>query len=457
MSPVQSLTPSAAKIFTYSLPPAMFDKIAHLKVSLHGSLAATGMGHMTPHAVLLGMMGEDPETVEVGRLSRVMDEVRAVGQLDLGLDGGHKRVKFDLEKDLTWHLNPLPSHPNGMVFTVFDDEGNMLATNEYFSIGGGFVVNGETQLDENMYYMQTRPRAANEWRRGVHEDDAEGTEASADSGKALPGPEEKGGVPEPTKREAKVAEHHDPKPPYLFASAEELYTICKKHNLTIAQVVWENERAFRSDDEIASGLLRLWQVMDECIRNGVTSTDKTLPGGLEVRRRAPGLYKRLQQGFYPAMAIPKPGGGEELGVSTREERIGRTDHPLQLVPKHTRPVFPGIEYLSCMAIAVNEVNASGGRVVTAPTNGAAGVIPATLKYLVEYHSQQPERDVMTFLLTAAAIGMLFKRGATISAAEGGCMAEVGVACSMAAAGLAATLGAEPAVILQAAEIGIEHK
>lgn len=427
----------------------MHDKIAHLKVSLHGSLAATGMGHMTPHAVLLGMMGEDPETVEVGRLSRVMDEVRAVGQIDLGLDGGHKRVKFDLEKDLTWHLNPLPSHPNGMVFTVFDDEGNMLATNEYFSIGGGFVVNRETQMDENMYYMQTRPREADEWRRGVHDED----------GEALPAPE---GLEAAPQEKAKVPEANeqprDHKPRLLFASAEELYAICKEHNLTIAQVVWENERAFRSDSEIAAGLLQLWEVMDECIRNGVTSTDKTLPGGLEVRRRAPGLYKRLQQGFYPAMAIPKPGGGsDELGVAGRETRIGRTDHPLQLVPKHTRPVFPGIEYLSCMAIAVNEVNASGGRVVTAPTNGAAGVIPATLKYLVEYHSQQPERDVMTFLLTAAAIGMLFKRGATISAAEGGCMAEVGVACSMAAAGLAATLGAEPAVILQAAEIGIEHK
>lgn len=426
----------------------MHDKIAHLKVSLHGSLAATGMGHMTPHAVLLGMMGEDPETVEVGRLSRVMDEVRAVGQIDLGLDGGHKRVKFDLEKDLTWHLNPLPSHPNGMVFTVFDSEGNMLATNEYFSIGGGFVVNRETQMDENMYYMQTRTKDAMDSRR--HVDDAH-------EDAALPAPEglqkkEQAEVPETNKQQ------RDHKPRLLFASAEELYAICKEHNLTIAQVVWENERAFRSDDEIAAGLLQLWQVMDECIRNGVTSTDKTLPGGLEVRRRAPGLYKRLQQGFYPAMAIPKPGGGsDELGVTTREERIGRTDHPLQLVPKHTRPVFPGIEYLSCMAIAVNEVNASGGRVVTAPTNGAAGVIPATLKYLVEYHSQQPERDVMTFLLTAAAIGMLFKRGATISAAEGGCMAEVGVACSMAAAGLAATLGAEPAVILQAAEIGIEHK
>ncbi|EJT49241.1 hypothetical protein A1Q1_01641 [Trichosporon asahii var. asahii CBS 2479] len=410
----------AAKIFTYSLPPAMHDKIAHLKVSLHGSLAATGMGHMTPHAVLLGMMGEDPETVEVGRLSRVMDEVRAVGQIDLGLDGGHKRVKFDLEKDLTWHLNPLPSHPNGMVFTVFDDEGNMLATNEYFSIGGGFVVNRETQMDENMYYMQTRPKDAKDSRRHVDDEgDAEGGAG------VLPSPSAEA-TDVLQKTDADVPESkgqpRDHKPRLLFASAEELYAICKEHNLTIAQVVWENERAFRSDAEIASGLLQLWQVMDECIRNGVTSTDKTLPGGLEVRRRAPGLYKRLQQGFYPAMAIPKPGGSDETALTKGEQRIGRTDHPLQLIPRHTRPVFPGIEYLSCMAIAVNEVNASGGRVVTAPTNG----------YLVEYHSQQPERDVMTFLLTAAAIGMLFKRGATISAAEGGCMAEVGVACSMAA-------------------------
>jgi iron-sulfur-dependent L-serine dehydratase single chain form len=203
--------------------------------------------------------------------------------------------------------------------------------------------------------------------------------------------------------------------------------------------------------------------MDGCIRVGVTSTEEVLPGEFKVRRRAPGLYRRLQKGFYPTVEVATRGLSADSDTAPKSsngkgiaKRIGRTNHALDVVPLRTTPVFPGIEYLSCMAIAVNEVNASGGRVVTAPTNGAAGVIPATLKYVTEFISHMPERDIMTFLLTASAVGMLFKRGATISAAEGGCMAEVGVACSMSAAGIAACLGAEPAVILQAAEIGIEH-
>ncbi|BEJ16940.1 hypothetical protein CspHIS471_0603410 [Cutaneotrichosporon sp. HIS471] len=435
----------AAKIFTHSLPRAMFDDIHSLKVSLHGSLAATGMGHMTPHAVLLGLMGEDPETVEVGRLDVVIDEVRAVGQIDLGLDEGeHRRVRFDFDKDLTWHLNPLPTHPNGMTFTVFDKDGNMLATNQYFSIGGGFVINNETQVAENMYYRDILTGHADECRRGLSTSRGEPIVAITDKGTDGPGTE--------------AALSHRPK--YLFATAEELHNICIEHNMTIAQVMWENERAFRNEADIEAGLLHLWATMDSCIRAGVTTTETHLPGGLNVKRRAPGLYRRLQQGFYPS--VPGPMSNDDMGTGTSitkpgpPPRIGRVDHPVEIVPITARPHFPGIEYLSCMAIAVNEVNASGGRVVTAPTNGAAGVIPSTLKYTLEFISTQPRRDTMNFLLTASAIGMLFKRGATISAAEGGCMAEVGVACSMAAAGLASILGAEPATILQAAEIGIEH-
>ncbi|KAL1408854.1 hypothetical protein Q8F55_005668 [Vanrija albida] len=443
----------AAKIFTYSIPKAMHKHVHSLKVSLHGSLAATGMGHMTPHAVLLGLMGEDPEHVEVGRLGRVLDEVRAVGEVDLGLDhGAHKRVKFDLDRDMTWHLNPLPAHPNGVVFTVFDKNGDMLATNEYFSVGGGFVVNKETQTaNQNLYYRETHAEDATPARRdqGQGLTPADGLLPAITDGRGDGNAAELEGAAEQPKRL-----------PYIFATAEELLAICERENLTIAQVVWENERAFRSEADIETGLMALWETMDACIRNGVTSSDKHLPGGLNVRRRAPGLYKRLQQGFYPSVGVPRNpalGPGTDVEAAPKHgKRTGRPGHYLELVPKHTRPVFPGIEYLSCMAIAVNEVNASGGRVVTAPTNGAAGVIPATLKYVTEFISQNAHRDIMTFLLTASAVGMLFKRGATISAAEGGCMAEVGVACSMAAAGLTAILGAEPSVILQAAEIGIEH-
>jgi L-serine deaminase len=330
-----------------------------------------------------------------------------------------------------------------MTFTVFDAEGNMLATNQYFSIGGGFVVNNETQVAENMYYRDIHSGHAEESRREFATSRGEKIVAITDKGTDGPGTE--------------AALSH--RPPYLFATAEELHNICVEHNMTIAQVMWENERAFRTAEEIEAGLLHLWHTMDGCIRAGVTTTETHLPGGLNVKRRAPGLYRRLQQGFYPSVPVPKAHGvgpGTALDKPERPTRIGRVEHPVEIVPLSTRPVFPGIEYLSCMAIAVNEVNASGGRVVTAPTNGAAGVIPSTLKYTLEYISTQPRRDTMNFLLTASAIGMLFKRGATISAAEGGCMAEVGVACSMAAAALASILGAEPATILQAAEIGIEH-
>ncbi|ORX37449.1 serine dehydratase alpha chain-domain-containing protein [Kockovaella imperatae] len=469
----------AAKIFTHSLPAHLIPHIHSLKCSLHGSLAATGMGHMTPHAVLLGLMGEDPESVDTTRLGKVLDEVRAVGEVDLGLvQGQTKRVKFSIEKDLTWHLQPLPAHPNGLRFTVFNESGDMLATNEYFSVGGGFVVNKETQTAENLYYMD------------IHPSNAEPSRRDQTHGQAAPSPTSPPPAPLPLLLASPNAtdtpaspQEVDPavpivpgQPPYLFATAAQLLEICREQNMTIAQVVWENERAFRTESEIRENTMKLWDVMDECIRNGVTSTEEHLPGGLNVRRRAPGLYKRLQKGFYssPDMEPPirRPSSNERhesnagvkkstdgstaLSPFKRNGRIGRRDHAVALVPKRTTPVFPGIEYLSCMAIAVNEVNAAGGRVVTAPTNGAAGVIPATLKYVTEFISQDPERDTMTFLLTASAIGMLFKRGATISAAEGGCMAEVGVACSMAASGIAACLGAEPEVVLQAAEIGIEH-
>ncbi|ORY23367.1 serine dehydratase alpha chain-domain-containing protein [Naematelia encephala] len=445
----------AAKIFTHSLPPTLTPHIHTLKVSLHGSLAATGLGHMTPHAVLLGLMGEDPESVQVGRLGVIMDEVKAVGEVALGLKDGSNRVKFDLERDLSWHLNPLPAHPNGVRFTVFDKNGDMLATNEYFSVGGGFVVNKETQTAENLYYRDIDPEHAEPSRR----DQSHGFPPSSSSKPGIPAPTDSS-LPE---SEVTTSSSQSGQPPHLFSTASELLEICRTHNLTIAQVIWENELAFRPTAEIQAGLIKLWETMDSCIRNGVTDTTSHLPGGLNVRRRAPGLYKRLQRGFYPTVEVPRSASSEtstsvannsgETGITTR---TGRRDHALEMVPVRITPVFPGIEYLSCMAIAVNEVNASGGRVVTAPTNGAAGVIPATLKYVTEFISHHPERDIMTFLLTASAIGMLFKRGATISAAEGGCMAEVGVACSMAAAGISACLGAEPSVILQAAEIGIEH-
>jgi len=234
--------------------------------------------------------------------------------------------------------------------------------------------------------------------------------------------------------------------------------------------------------------MRIWAVMDDCIRSGVSTAEKTLPGRLRLQRRAPMLYRRLMRGFYPGIGMPTmqligPGASPTLvdaidepgspgttapleqeqqepithrNTQTRSPLVtGSFDHPVLPMPPR-KTMIPAVDFLSCYAIAVNEVNASGGRIVTSPTNGAAGIIPAVLKYIVEFVSDDPEKAVKSFLLTASAIGMLFKRGSTISAAEGGCQAEVGVACSMASAGFAACMGASPETILQAAEIGIEH-
>jgi len=227
--------------------------------------------------------------------------------------------------------------------------------------------------------------------------------------------------------------------------------------------------------------------MDDCIRSGVHTRETTLPGRLRLRRRAPMLYQRLMRGFYPGLSTPHlraiDGGNQSTGAidapvtdcdpnhpssvthsasnprgpghSNAARVVGSFDHPILPEPPR-KTMIPAMDFLSCYAIAVNEVNASGGRIVTSPTNGAAGVIPAVLKYIIEFVSDEPEKSIKTFLLTAAAIGMLFKRGSTISAAEGGCQAEVGVACSMASAGFAACMGASPETVLQAAEIGIEH-
>ncbi|KAF7798006.1 hypothetical protein EIP86_009216 [Pleurotus ostreatoroseus] len=268
---------------------------------------------------------------------------------------------------------------------------------------------------------------------------------------------------------------------------------------TIAQIVYDNELYFGySNEEIRQKLLRIWEVMDDCIRAGVSASDDRLPGRLGLRRRAPMLYRRLMRGFYPGLAQPHlpalapgshttsgaidaPEGDEYMGQasfnsnngesrwSVKGDRalanrqsgprihkvVGSFDHPILPMPPR-KTMIPAMDFLSCYAIAVNEVNASGGRIVTSPTNGAAGIIPAVLKYIIEFVSDDPEKSIETFLLTAAAVGMLFKRGSTISAAEGGCQAEVGVACSMASAGFAACMGADPETVLQAAEIGIEH-
>ncbi|KAG0020143.1 hypothetical protein BGZ80_004694 [Entomortierella chlamydospora] len=420
----------AAKIFVTDLKDHdVLEKVASLRIDLFGSLALTGIGHGTPDSILMGMEGESPETVET---TTIQSRLKAIDEQKALTVNSTNRIRFDPSKDLVFHyFESLPQHPNGMRFCAFDDKGDLLATNEYFSIGGGFVVNERTQLahGENVFYKGEQDK------------------------------ETKANKPVPqTRRSQDLATAALP-----FTNATELLELCQRENMTIAQVVLENELRWRSMEEIKEKTFAIWNTMDNAIKNGCLSTDEMLPGRLRVRRRAPGLYKKLLKGLYSTTPLYKDstvsigkssllGGGNGLTNQIPERGIDR------VLPKRAvkRLMLPALDYLSVYAIAVNEENAAGGRVVTAPTNGAAGVIPAVLKYYLEFISDNPEQDIMEFILTTAAIGMLYKRGASISAAEMGCQGEVGVACSMASAGFAAVMGGTVQQVENAAEIGMEH-
>lgn len=331
-----------------------------LVVDLYGSLALTGKGHGTDKAILLGLEGYIPESVDPNAIAALVEEIGRSSALKLG--EGYV-VPFREETDLIFHKDhQLPQHPNGMRFSAFDAAGHLLFEQVYYSVGGGFIVphGGEAIFNDT------------------------------------------------------------PNVPFPFKKAAELLKLCESHHLTIAELMMENEKTRRSDEEVRRGILAIWQIMQKCIERGC-HTEGVLPGGLGVKRRAAHLYRLLQERAERG----------ELGPAELLERV------------------------SVWALAVNEENAAGGRVVTAPTNGAAGVIPAVLHYYISYHKATDE-GIVTFFLTAAAIGSLYKIGASISAAEMGCMGEVGVACSMAAGGLAAALGASPLQVENAAEIGMEH-
>ncbi|KAI6783983.1 L-serine dehydratase 2 [Emericellopsis cladophorae] len=526
----------AGNIFVADLFEAgLLHKVNKIRVSIYGSLALTGEGHMTPSALLLGLESEDVESVDTAYVPTRFSDIKATKKLYLGRrlpDGKGKQVDFDYSRDFVWEWGrKLPLHSNGMRFTVFDEDGYVLARNDMFSVGGGFVVNGSlsiapgqqlegsedaaespadveasgkqhpVDLAENMYYKEIR-------RADAAGDRKTGAEVrSLPDGGAEPAThamlgQDPSQVDQQHRGPTSIQAHNeassiDPKasdegsfqgPRYPFHDAQSLLALCQKHNLTIAQLVYENEKGLgHTDEEIYEKVFKIWQVMDESILEGVQATEETLPGSLKLHRRAPALYRRLTRGLYPSLSQQNGEGkpnshshkdgdsqmpGLTGGASTKQLAVNRPkdlamghrrvprihgslEHPISPSPTR-RTTFPTMDYLTVYAIAVNETNAAGGRIVTAPTNGAAGIIPAVLKYVIEFVSDDPERDVPTFLLTAAAIGMLYKRGATISAAEGGCMAEVGVACSMAAGAFAACMGASPQTIEQAAEIGIEH-
>ena len=355
----------AARLFAIALRQGgLLNQTHRVRTELYGSLGATGKGHGSDKAVLLGLEGEEPDQVDPGQIESILGRIRTDGCLSLL---GSRSVRFTEREDLVFlRRETLAFHPNGMRCIAFDEQGQQLLEKTYYSVGGGFVVS----------------------------QDATGNPAL---------------LPDPSQL------------PYPFRSGEELMRLCAEHKLSIAQLMWQNELVWRSADEVRSGLLRIWQTMQACVQRGLV-TDGTLNGALRVKRRAPDLYRSLIQ-------TPEAALRDQLTI---------------------------IDWVNLYAMAVNEENAAGGRVVTAPTNGAAGIIPAVLHYFVRFCTGASDQGVIDFLLTAAAIGILYKENASISGAEVGCQGEVGVACSMAAGALTAALGGSVAQVENAAEIGMEH-
>ncbi|MFF6881017.1 MULTISPECIES: L-serine ammonia-lyase [unclassified Streptomyces] len=351
----------AAGLFVRRLRNEEFlDSVASVRAELYGSLGATGHGHGTPKAVLLGLEGDSPRTVDVSSADERVEAIKAGGRLNLL---GEHEIAFSFDDDMVLHRRKaLPYHANGMTLWAYDASGAELLAKTYYSVGGGFVV----------------------------DEDAVGADR--------------------IKLDDTVLK-------YPFRTGDELLRLAEETGLSISALMLENERAWRTEEEIRAGLLEIWQVMRDCVARGL-SQEGILPGGLKVRRRAANTARKLRS------------EGDPLALS--------------------------MEWITLYAMAVNEENAAGGRVVTAPTNGAAGIIPAVLHYYVNFVPGADEEGVVRFLLAAGAIGMLFKENASISGAEVGCQGEVGSACSMAAGALAEVLGGSPEQVENAAEIGMEH-
>jgi len=359
----------AALLFAQGLErDELLPRVASVRVELYGSLGATGKGHGTDKGVLLGLMGQAPDTVDPGAIAGLLQAVRAGKSLPLL---GHFAVPFvEKEHILFYRREAMAEHPNGMKFHAFDADGNSLREARYLSVGGGFVV----------------------------------TAGAANS---------------------QVIAAHD-QLPFPFRTGRELLEMCRAEGYTVAQLMLRNELTWRSQPDVEAALDRIWQVMQDCVSRGCgidyPEADSDLPGPLKVRRRAPELYRSL---------------------TLRAERT--LSDPLSVM-----------DWVNLYAMAVNEENAAGGRVVTAPTNGAAGIIPAVLHYYDRFVPGASRQGVRDFLLTAAAIGLLYKYNASLSGAEVGCQGEVGVACSMAAGALAGALGGTVEQVENAAEIGMEH-
>ncbi|ARP94763.1 L-serine ammonia-lyase [Bordetella genomosp. 13] len=359
----------AALLFAQGLErDGLLPAVASVRAELYGSLGATGKGHGTDKGVMLGLLGQAPDTVDPSAIEGMLASIRS--QRSLALLGVHPVPFIEKEHLLFYRREAMAEHPNGMKFHAYDGDGTPLREARYLSVGGGFVV----------------------------------TAGSSNS---------------------QVIAAHD-QLPFPFRTGRELLQMCRDNGLSVAELMLRNELTWRSQAEVEAGLARIWQVMQRCVERGCgighPEADGQLPGPLKVRRRAPELYRHLTQ---------------------RAERT--LSDPLSVM-----------DWVNLYAMAVNEENAAGGRVVTAPTNGAAGIIPAVLHYYDRFVAGASPAGVRDFLLTAGAIGLLYKYNASISGAEVGCQGEVGVACSMAAGALAAVLGGTVDQVENAAEIGMEH-
>ena len=355
----------AAQQFAQNLKDdGLLNQVAKVKADLYGSLGATGKGHGSDKAVMLGLEGELPESIDTDSVESRLESIRATQQLNLL---GEQTVKFNEQKQLVMHRRKsLPFHANGMTFCAYDANDEELRKATFYSVGGGFIV------DES----------------------AQGTDRIVED---------------------------DTRLPYPFLSAVDLLIHCANHDMPISDLMMENEKVWRSEAEIRDGLLKIWKVMRACVNSGCTH-EGILPGGMKVKRRAAELSRKLRG---------------QPGITYKD--------PLMC-----------LDWVNLWALAVNEENAAGGRVVTAPTNGAAGIIPAVMHYYQHFYPAADDDGIVRFLLTAGAIGILYKENASISGAEVGCQGEVGSACSMAAGALTEVLGGTPEQVENAAEIGMEH-
>lgn len=342
----------------------LLDRVHAVRSELYGSLGATGKGHGSDKAVLLGLQGETPDAVDPESIPAKLQRIQQEGKLQLL---GRREIAFNAAEHLLFfRRKSLPFHPNGMSFVALDAAGGEVASRSYYSVGGGFIVNP----------------------------DAQGA--------------------------ARIVED-DTVLPWQFSNAAQLIEHCRSQQWPISRLMLENEKAWRPEAEVRSGLLKIWQVMQDCVQRGC-ATSGELPGGFHVKRRARELHQSL---------------------TARPEN-------------NLRDPLTALDWVNLYALAVNEENAAGGRVVTAPTNGAAGILPAVMHYYDRFIPGANEDGIVRFLLTAGAIGLLYKQNASISGAEVGCQGEVGVACSMAAGALAEVLGGSIDQVENAAEIGMEH-